>query len=152
LTAGRPRGYGEGSIYQKKNGRWVAALVLPGRQRRYFYGESREEVRRNLNQAIKAVDTGAYTDSRGRRLGDFLDQWLQEVVKPSVRQWTYIGYEVHIRLHIKPTLGAIRLSELTPLDVQRWMNRKMRDGLSAKSVRYMRGTLRAALNQAVRWG
>jgi integrase len=152
LTASRRRGYGEGSIYQKKDGRWVAALVLPGRQRRYFYGESREEARRKLNQAIKAIDTGTYTDSRGRRLGEFLDQWLEEVVKPRVRQWTFAGYEVHIRLHIKPTLGAIALDELTPLDVQRWMNRKVGEGLSAKSVRYMRGTLRAALNQAIRWG
>ena len=152
LTASRRRGYGEGSIYQKNDGRWVAALVLPGRQRRYFYGESREEARRKLNQAIKAIDTGTYTDSRGRRLGEFLDQWLEEVVKPSVRQWTFAGYEVHIRLHIKPTLGAIPLNQLTALDVQRWMNRKAGDGLSAKSIRYMRGTLRAALNQAVRWG
>jgi integrase len=152
LTAARRSGYGEGSIYQKKDGRWVAALVLSRRQRRYFYGGSREEVRRKLNQALKAIDTGTYTDSRGRGLGEFLDQWLEEVVKPSVRQWTFAGYEVHIRLHIKPTLGAIPLDELAPLDVQRWMNRKVGEGLSAKSVRYMRGTLRAALNQAIRWG
>lgn len=32
------------------------------------------------------------------------------------------------------------------------MNRKLRDGLSPKSVRYLRGTLRTALNQAQRWG
>ena len=85
-------------------------------------------------------------------MGDFLDNWLAEVVQPSVRLWTYRGYEVHVRLHIKPTLGRLKLEELTPLDVQRWMNGKLRDGLSPKSIRYMRGTLRAALNQAVRWG
>lgn len=151
LTASR-RAYGDGSIYQRANGRWVGALVLPGRPRRSFYGDSREEVRRKLNKAIKEIDTSTYTDSRGRRLGDFLDQWLEEVVKPSVRQWTYTGYEVHVRLHIKPILGAIRIDDLTPLDVQRWMNRKAEKGLAPKSIRYMRGTLRAALNQAIRWG
>ena len=127
-------------------------MVLPGRRRRVFYGESREEVRRKLNKAIREVDTGTFIDARGRRLGDFLDQWLTEVVRPTVRQWTYAGYEVNVRLHIKPVLGAIKLDDLTPLDVQRWMNRKVAEGLSAKSVRHMRGTLRAALNQALRWG
>ena len=152
LKSDRRRGYGDGSIYQRSDGRWAGAMVLPGRRRRVFYGESREEVRRKLNHAFKDVDTGSYVDARGRRLGDFLDQWLEEVARPSVRRWTYVGYEVHVRRHIKPVLGAIRLDELTPLDVQRWMNRKTVEGLSAKSVRQMRGTLRAALNQAIRWG
>ena len=127
-------------------------MVLPGRRRRVFYGESREEVRRKLNKAIREVDTGTFVDAHGRRLGDFLDQWLTEVVRPTVRQWTYAGYEVNVRLHIKPVLGVIKLEDLTPLEVQRWMNRKVAEGLSAKSVRHMRGTLRAALNQALRWG
>lgn len=103
------------------------------------------------NLTLRALDTGTYAESRGRRLGEFLDQWLEEVVRPSVRPWTYVAYEVHVRLHIKPVLGSIKLEDLTPMHVQRWMNRKSADGLSPKSVRYMRGTLRAALNQAVRW-
>ena len=69
-----------------------------------------------------------------------------------MRRWTYLGYEVHVRLHLKPTLGDIRLEQLTPLHVQALLNRKLQDGLSPKSVRYIRGTLRNALNQAVRWG
>lgn len=126
-------------------------MVLPGRRRAVYYGASREEVRRKLNQAVRALDTGTFVESRGRRLGDFLDQWLQDVVKPSVRPWTYVGYEVNVRLHIKPHLGSIRLDDLTPMDAQRWMNRLIAEGLSAKSVRLIRATLRAALNQALRW-
>lgn len=105
-----------------------------------------------MNATIRDIDTGEFADSRAQRLGGFLDQWLEEVARPKVRHWTYVGYEVHIRVHIKPTLGRFKLDELRPIDVQRWMNAKQADGLSAKSVRYMRGTLRTALNQAVRWG
>src|SRR6266571_455616 len=85
-------------------------------------------------------------------VGEFLDQWLTEVVKPSVRPWTFDGYEVHVRRHIKPVLGKLALEKLEPLDVQTLMNHKLREGLSPKSVRYIRGTLRTALNQAQRWG
>jgi integrase len=92
------------------------------------------------------------TDSRGQTLGQFLDLWLSEIVRPSVRAWTYRGYEVHVRLHIKPVLGHVTLERIEPAHVQALLNRKLQEGLSSKSVRYIRGTLRAALQQAVRWG
>lgn len=129
----------------------MGAVVVGGRRRAVYYGDSQDEVRRKINRAVRALDTGTFVQSRGRRLGPFLDQWLQEVVKPSVRPWTYVGYEVNVRLHIKPHLGSARLEDLTPMDVQRWMNRLTAEGLSAKSVRLIRATLRAALNQALRW-
>lgn len=74
------------------------------------------------------------------------------VVKPNVRSWTYAGYEVHVRLHLKPTLGRVPLDKLTPLQVKQLLNRKIADGMKPKSVRYIRGTLRTALNEAMRWG
>ena len=146
------RGSGEGSIYKRRQGGWAGAVSLDGRRRRAVYGATREEVRRKINVILKELDTGTYSDARGRRIGEFLDQWLEEVVKPNVRRWTYVGYEVNVRLHIKPALGQLRLDQLTPLDVQRWMNLKVQEGLSPKTVRHLRATLRAALNQAIRWG
>jgi integrase len=117
-----------------------------------MYGGTREEVRRKLVIALGAQEVGALADSRGQTVGEFLDQWLKEVAKPSVRALTYRGYEVNIRRHLKPTLGRIALERLEPIHVQSLLNRKLTEGLSPKSVRYLRGTLRTALNQAVRWG
>jgi integrase len=148
----RRRGNGEGSIYQRANGVWAGAVSLPDGRRRFLYGRTREDVRRKLAGLLRAQDEGTLTDSRGQTVGDFLDQWLAEVVKPSVRRWTYVGYEVHVRLHIKPLIGRIPLEKLTPLNVQSLINRKLESGLSPKSVRYIRGTLRTALNHAIRWG
>jgi integrase len=146
------RGNNEGSIYLRRDGRWAAALSLPGRRRLTFYGQTREEVRRKLAAAVRANDLKELPDARGLTLGDFLDQWLEEVAKPSVRPWTFEGYEVHVRRHVKPLLGHIPLDKVEPLHIQTLMNRKLREGLSPKSIRYLRGTLRTALNQAQRWG
>lgn len=49
-------------------------------------------------------------------------------------------------------LGRIPLERLTPQHVQALFNQKLREGLKPKTVRYLRGTLRTALNDAVRWG
>jgi len=109
-------------------------------------------VRRKLSDVLHSLEHGTYADARGRTLGDYLDQWLAEVARPRVREWTYAGYEVHIRRHIKPILGRIPLDRLTPQHVQSLLNKKLDEGLKPKTVRYLRGTLRTALNEAVRWG
>jgi integrase len=151
LMPGR-RGNNEGSIYLRKDGLWVGAVSLPTGRRKAVYGRTRDEVRRKLTGALHARESGTLTDARGQTLGQFLDIWLAEIVKPSVRTWTYRGYEVHVRLHIKPVLGHIALDRVEPAHVQALLNRKLKEGLSSKSVRYIRGTLRTALQQAVRWG
>ncbi len=145
------RGNNEGSIYAFR-GRWAAAVSLSGGRRKVMYGRSREEVRRLLADALAAREQGTLNDSRGMTVGTFLDMWLSDVAKPSVRHWTLKGYEVHVRLHLKPALGRLRLDRLEPAHVQKLMNDKLRSGLSPKSVRYLRGTLRTALKHAVLWG
>ena len=149
---GRRRGNGEGSIYQRANGTWAGIVSLPDARRRTVYGRTREDVRRKLAGLVRAQDEGTLTDARGETVSEFLDQWLAETVKRSVRRWTYVGYEVHVRLHIKPLLGRVLLDKLTPLHVQSLLNRKLESGLSPKSVRAIRGTLRTALNHAMKWG
>jgi integrase len=145
------RSNGEGSLGRRPNGTWAAAVSLPNGRRKFFYGKTREEARRKLSAALHAIEVGTLTDARGITVGEFLDQWLAEVVAPNVRPWTYKGYEVHVRLHLKPAVGHIPLAKLAPLHVQQLLNAKKAAGLSAKSIRYIRGTLRTALNQAVRW-
>ena len=145
------RGNNEGSIYPYRGG-YAAAVSMPGRKRKVMYGRSREEVRRLLADALAAREAGTLTHARGLTVGAFLDLWLEEVAKPTVRHWTFKGYEVHVRLHLKPTLGRLPLARIEPAHIQRLLNEKLKAGLSPKSVRFIRGTLRTALNQAVRWG
>jgi integrase len=58
---------------------------------------------------------------------------------------------VNVRVHLKPALGRIALDRLEPIQVQDLIDRKLREGLAPKSVRYMHGILRNALNRAIRW-
>lgn len=146
------RGAKDGSIYQRKDGFWCASLTLGTGRRKVVYGGTREEVRRKLGRLSQARDQGQVTDARGLTVGRFLDEWLNATVRPSVRHWTYVGYEVVVRRHLKPGLGQIGLERLTPMQVQGLLNSKLEAGLSPKSVRSVRAVLRAALNQAIRWG
>lgn len=85
-------------------------------------------------------------------MGKFLDQWLEESAKPSIRRLTYDSYDRIIRIHIKPELGHLKLAKLTPQHVQSFMNLKLREGASPRYVQYFHAVLRRALSQAYKWG
>lgn len=150
------RGQNEGSIYKRLDGRWTSVINL-GYQggklgRKYFYGGTREEVSGKLTEALEKLRQGVPVSFDRQTVGEFLDRWINESVKPSVRPNTYYSYEQNIRLYLKPWLGGIQLSKLTPQHVQSFMNAQRKAERSPRLVNYQRTILRCALNDALKWG
>ncbi len=146
------RGHGEGSIYQRKDGRWVAALSLGNGRRKNFYGATHKEVRDRLTEAARAHQLGLPIAAEKERLSAFLTRWLNEAAKPRVRASTFASYESLVRIHILPEIGSIALAKLTPSDVNGLLSRKLAAGLSPRRVQLIRVVLSMALKQAERWG
>lgn len=82
----------------------------------------------------------------------FLDRWLDEAVRVTVRPSTLRAYELICRLYLKPDIGHIPLVRLTALDVQAMLNGRLRSGLSPRTVHHIRAALRRSLTNGVRWG
>lgn len=150
----RRRANGEGTIYQRKDGRWEAAVyVLTSsgeRKRKRVYGTTRGEVSRKLTEAKAKMDQGVPTADENWLLGNYLEYWLEEVIKPNRRATTYDLYEVNIRLHLRPYLGDISLRKLTVPVLQRFFNQRLADGLSVRKVQILREVLSSALTRAMR--
>jgi integrase len=144
------RGSGEGSLYQRADGMWVGVATVgrttEGRiKRKYVYSKSYDVARQELSAVIKDRDEGrpVFT-TRAAHLSDHLADWLERGKK----RWdaaTYRSYEMHVRVHINPMLGGVRLDALEPVLVQRWIER-----LPVGSATNIHRTLRTALNDAVR--
>src|SRR5688500_7866508 len=119
--AGR-RGKGEGSIFKRSDGRWVATLDLGyqngKRSRRHFYGKTRREVEEQLAAALRDNQLGVLLEPNKQTVGQFLVHWLEYSVKPSVRPRTFEFYTDKVRLYLLPELGRVLLSRLTPQDLQ----------------------------------
>jgi integrase len=138
----------------------VVPVVGGGRRRVRVYGRSRKEARDQLDKVIDAAKTGVPRPRTRQRLGDYLDYWLEHVVKPGLRPTTYAGYETMVRRHIKPALGRKYLDALTPVDVRRFvaeLRSKRTDGrgggprvLSPRMVQFAHAVLRNALSSAAR--
>jgi len=149
----RRRGHNEGSIYKRKDGRWVAVLTVGGLKRKSYYGRIRPEVQAKLTAAAAGLSGGLIPQTNERlTVGQFLTNWLSDTAQPSVRPATFKGYDGKIRTHILPALGKARLVKLTPQNLEAFLNQKRMAGLSPQTVQHLRAILRAALSDAVRWG
>jgi integrase len=150
------RGQNEGSIYKRKDGRWAAVINLGYQngklKRKTFYGKTRADVADKLTVALSDQKKGIPIITERQTAGQFLDRWLEDSAKPSVRYSTYAGYKHLLEKHIKPELGRIELEKLTPQHVQRFMKAKSDSGLSPRTVQFLRAVLRRALGQALKWG
>ncbi len=147
------RGHGDGTIFQRKNGTWVAEISLgPGAGRRTFYGKQRREVQERLTAALREHQLGLSAKGKRVTTGQALTTWLDQIARPKVRPSTFTRYRGLVELHLVPSIGRIPLEKLTPRDVQAMLNAKAAGGMAPRSVHHLRAVLRTALNQAVRWG
>ena len=89
------------------------------------------------------------------KYADWLVQWLENYVRPSVRVRTYEHYKLIAEQHIRDKIGGIALDDLSPLVLQRFVtellqsgNRKTGEGLSASSVNTVISVLQGSLRTA----
>lgn len=115
------RGQNEGTIFEEKPGRWVAQItsgyvITDGRRRRVrkkFVGGTRKEVQQRLTAALRDQDRVRNVSPQVQTVGKFLETWLSEVVKQSVRAKTFRTYTDIVDLHITPAIGNVQLEKLT---------------------------------------
>ena len=150
--ATKRRGHGEGSIKQRADGLWEARISLDGGKRKSLYGKTRKEAQDKLRAALRDLDAGLDLSAGRQTVGQFLDRWLADSVKPTVRPKTYDSYAQLVRLYLKPDLGHHPLRKLAPQHVQAMMAARTAAGLSPRTVHYVRAVLRRALGQALKWG
>jgi integrase len=147
----RVHGNGEGSVYQRKDGRIVAALVLPDGKRVVWYVASRREGRAVLAEARRAIAERRFVAGDRVSVQTYLTDWL-EAARPNLRYAVWVRYGEYLRLHALPAIGAKRLQQLGPLDLQRLYAARLAAGLSPTTVRHLHAVLHRALADAVRLG
>ena len=148
------RANGEGGVSRRKDGSWMARYTVQttsGPKRKVIYAKSHEEARRKLTEAIAERDKGLVYNSGGIAVAEYLERWLEDSVRGSVKVTTHASYDALVKNHVCPTLGGTKLAALTPAHVQALYRAKLEEGLAPKSVKYIHTTLHRALRQAVRW-
>ena len=146
----RPKG--EGCIYKRSDGKWVASLdrgMRPdgSRDRPRRVRDTQAAAAAALREMIRQREAGVRT-SRTPTVREWLDEWLARA-EPGLKPSSATFYRNVTGLYLAPALGAARLDRLEPADVTGLYARMRARGLSAGTVRAAHRTLRAALRAAV---
>ena len=138
---------GDGTVFERPDGKWIARISLGGRAHRKFKSRVRSS-EAAANEALRELRAEfSYATSTSEiplTLKDHMKRWLA-AQKPRVRAQTYAQYESTIRLHIVPTLGAYRVDRIKPGHVADLMEKLTADGDSARMRELVYLRLRAGL-------
>ena len=147
-----------GKKYEYWEARYTAgADPGTGKQiQRSITGKTQKEVAQKLRDATAAIDNGTYTAPNKQTLSQWLDIWQRDYLG-GVKPFTALNYAQHVKNHLKPALGAVRLEALDTPAIQHFYNElgkpgKDRPALSPKTVKCIHGVLHKALQQAVAVG
>ena len=163
---GKRRKKGEGSVRQRKDGRWEGRVVIGYDEKglprtKNVLAKTKRECQEKLKQLRETV-IGPRTEKVRPEMpfGEWLDFWYQNYVKPQIRPTTQANYEAKIYQHIIPELGKVPLNQLAQKDLQQfyarmktsgWLIRteQFGKGLSDSMVRGLHAARRSALEKAV---
>ena len=146
---------GAGSISKRKDDIWQGSISIganpaTGRPlRKYVYASSEKECVKKLRALQSSIDSGTYREPSKLTVGQWMDMWISDHMS-SVKPATIQTYSMHIKNHIKPFIGAVKLQKLMPNHVQSFYNDMLRKKkLSAKTIKNLHGVLHKALKQAI---
>lgn len=154
----RRRVAGEGGLFQRADGKWIAQLSTGPRGNRSTIQRVRP-TRAAAAEALRELrdDQRAGVRPSSLSVGAYLRQWLDNSARPSISVNTYRGYDDAIALWAP--IAHIPLAKLTPEDVERVANAMLAQKGSHAAPRYVPASdktirnaeimLRRALQQAV---
>lgn len=149
--------------YQRPNGTWCAEYQ-PGKdpatglkpKKIPAYGKTEEEAREKLLEKVTQIKTGTYLPRTSETVESWFTSWLDNYVRLTARQSTTENYDIHIKKHIIPRIGKVKLTDLNVDILQKFFNEeflhgnlKTGDRLSEKTLRNIYITMHTGLQQAV---
>lgn len=129
----KAKGNGEGTVFQRPNKTWVGQIsfIDPAdgkRKRKSYCGKTKGDVLAKLQDAQQLKTTGRLTETSKLTLSEWMDTWLKDYKKDSLKISTYDSYKRLIKTHIKTGLGGLKLVKLTTNDIQKFYKDRLDNG------------------------
>ena len=144
----------KGSI-RKRGSTWYYSFdigIIDGKRKRKEKGgfRTKSECEKALRIALNEFEqTGSIFTTSEITFNDYLNLWYNDYVLINCKYGTADYYKRIINCHLKPYFKEIKLKQLNPAILQKFLNYKMINGYSKNSVSNFYGVLSGALKYAV---
>ena len=150
------RDKGDGSVYQQKDGRWVARINLGKgyggkRKVKVFYGKTKKEVKEKMTtyKNTPIVHSSMSDDDLSKwTLNQLIDYYLTTYKMGKIKYSSYDRLEDAFENHIKTTIGYIQVCNFTTDDVQALFN-EMAGKYSLSTIKKIGEVLNPVMDYAV---
>src|SRR5215831_5508611 len=103
-SATKRRGHGEGSVYQRADGRWAADITVGYGRRKRVTAKTKQEVMRKKARVERERDAGVLSSDERQTVGTYLESYLTWR-KPVMDPGSYHVLRQNLTLHVIPRLG-----------------------------------------------
>ncbi|MDP9335728.1 MAG: site-specific integrase [Actinomycetota bacterium] len=141
------------TIREKRRGVWEVR-VFTGRDENGQPTQVSRTVQGTKRDAMRVAaqfDSAPVANGAGRTVAEVLEAWV-ELNDPSWAESTRRDQRSRVRKVSTDRIGALGLARISVADVERWHLRLRKAGVGEAAIRGRHMVLRAALEQAVRWG
>lgn len=150
----RRRGKGEGSITHRPDGRWEVRIDLGRgldgkRRRKSAFAETQADAVQLLRRLGGRAADGQMLTTSTPTVARFLEDWFtlnRDTWRPSTRR----SYRSAIDRYLGPAFGPLRVEQLSPLFVQRWLTQHKAEHGARRRITLAHAVLRSALSDARR--
>lgn len=147
-TTKKRRKKGEGSITQKDNGTFLGRISISGYEPFSCVGATRKEVEKKMEDFRISTLKGEVV-AKKIFVNDYIESWLVDVKKPSLKPASYDRLERTYQSQIKNSLvGRCQLGNIRTIDIQKLINDKS-EVLSYSSLKKIYELLNSCFNYAV---
>jgi integrase len=115
----------------------------------YIYGKTALEVNSKLINTKSDLQKGMFIDRSGLTVSNWIEIWLQEYKRHSLKPSTFESYSFIFSKYIKPYIGEIKIQDLKSEQIQRFINDLRKQGLSPRTVIYAHRILSMSLEKAI---
>ena len=148
------RGRGEGSIRQRADGRWEVRIDLGRgvdgkRRQKSVFAPTEADAVAELKKLHGRTAAGHVLNSTTPTVASYLEDWFvlnRDSWRPSTRR----GYRSAIDLYLVKAFGPMRLEQLSPLAIQRWLTAHKVEHGARRRIALAHAVLRSALTEAQR--
>jgi integrase len=117
---------GSGNISQRQDGRYELETFVDspdGRRKRIsVYASTWEDADAEPTRLKDLQRKGIPVDSTTSTVEQYMQYWLTEIARPSVRETTFSSYELLVRLYVVPGLGKRKPRALQAQHIRTWLN------------------------------
>lgn len=113
--------------------------------------KTKKEAEKACAEMILQIEKGSFIQPSDQTISEFLQEWFESVAKQKFQVTTLDNYRRSINGRINPVLGHIKMSELKPVQIQKFYSQLATEGLSARYITVIHAILRSALSTAKKW-